>query len=48
MYFAENLPKNIVNLLGSTNVGIANTNIITSPVYRKILKIKDFINCIKR
>lgn len=47
MYLADTLPKNIVNLLGSTNVGIAKTKIVMRPTYKKMLKINDFINCIK-
>ena len=47
MYFADNLPKKIVNLSGRINVGIANMKIKIKPKYRKILKIKDLINCIK-
>ena len=47
MYFADNLPKKIVNLSGRINVGMANMKIRISPKYRKILKIKDLINCIK-
>ena len=47
MYFADNLPKKIVNLSGSINVGMANMKIRISPKYRKKLKIKDLINCIK-
>ena len=47
MYFADNLPKKIVTLLGRINVGIANMKIKISPKQRKILKIKDLINCNK-
>ena len=47
MYFADNLPKKIVNLSGRINVGMANMKIRISPKYRKKLKIKDLINCIK-
>ena len=47
MYFADNLPKRIVNLSGRINVGMANMKIRISPKYRKKLKIKDLINCIK-
>ena len=47
MYFADNLPKKIVNLSGRINVGMANKKIRISPKYRKKLKIKDLINCIK-
>ena len=47
MYLADNLPKKIVNLSGKINVGIANMKIKIKPKYRKILKIKDLINCIK-
>ena len=47
MYFADNLPKKIVNLAGRINVGMANMKIRTSPKYSKVLKIKDLINCIK-
>ena len=47
MYFADNFPKKIVNLSGRINVGIANMKIRISPKYRKKLKIKDLINCIK-
>ena len=47
IYFADNLPKKIVNFSGRTNVGIAITKIRISPKYRKKLKIKDLINCIK-
>ena len=47
MYLADTLPKNIVNLLGSTNVGIAKTKIVMRPTYKKMLKINDFINCVK-
>ena len=47
IYFADNLPKNIVNLLGKTNVGIAKIKIVIRPTYKKILKINDLINCIK-
>ena len=47
MYFADNLPKKMVNFSGRTNVGIANMKIRISPKYRKMLKIKDLINCIK-
>ena len=47
MYFADNLPKKIVTLFGRINVGIANMKIKISPKQRKILKIKDLINCIK-
>ena len=47
MYFADNLPKKIVNLSGRINVGMANIKIRISPKYRKKLKIKDLINCIK-
>jgi len=46
-YLADNLPKNIVNLLGRTRVGIAKIKINIRPKYRKILKIKDLINNIK-
>ena len=45
--FADNLPKKIVNLSGRINVGMANMKIRISPKYRKKLKIKDLINCIK-
>ena len=47
IYFADNLPKKIVNLLGKTKVGIAKIKIVMSPTYKKILKINDLINCIK-
>ena len=47
MYFADNLPKKIVNLSGRINVGMANMKIRISPKYKKKLKIKDLINCIK-
>ena len=47
MYFADNFPKKIVNLSGRINVGMANMKIRISPKYRKKLKIKDLINCIK-
>ncbi len=47
MYFADNLPKKIVNLSGRINVGMANMKIRISPKYRKKLKINDLINCIK-
>ena len=47
MYLADTLPKNIVNLLGRTNVGTARIKIVMSPANKKILKIKDFKNCIK-
>ena len=47
MYLADTFPKNIVNLLGRTNVGIARIKIVMSPVNKKILKISDFKNCIK-
>ena len=47
MYFADILPKKIVNLSGRIKVGIAKIKIEISPQYRKILKIKDLINCIK-
>ena len=47
MYFADNLPKKIVTLLGRINVGIANMKIKISPKKRMTLKIKDLINCIK-
>jgi hypothetical protein len=46
-YLADNLPKNIVNLLGRIRVGIAKIKINIRPMYRKILKIKDLINSIK-
>jgi len=46
-YLADNLPKNIVNLLGRIRVGIAKIKINIRPMYRKILKIKDLINNIK-
>ena len=46
-YLADNLQKNIVNLLGRTRVGIAKIKINIRPTYRKILKIKDLINNIK-
>ena len=39
MYLADTLPKNIVNLLGSTNVGIAKKKIVMRPTYKKMLKI---------
>ena len=48
IYFADNLPKKIVNLLGKNNVGIAKIKIVIRPTNKKILKIKDLINCIKR
>ena len=41
MYLADNLPKNIVNLLGRMSVGIAKIKINIRPTYRKILKIKE-------
>ena len=47
MYFADNFPKKIVNLSGRIKVGMANMKINISPKYRKKLKIKDLINCIK-
>jgi len=45
--FAESLPKNNVNLSGSTKVGIARINIKIRPAYKRMLKINDFKNCIK-
>ena len=47
IYFADTLPKNIVNLLGKINVGIAKIKIVIRPTYKKILKINDLVNCIK-
>ena len=47
IYFADSLPKNIVNLLGKNNVGIAKIKIVMRPTYKRILKINDLINCIK-
>ena len=47
IYFADNLPKNIVNLLGKTNVGMAKIKIVIRPANKKILKINDLISCIK-
>ena len=41
MYFADNLPKKIVNLSGRINVGMANMKIRISPKYRNKLKIKE-------
>ena len=35
MYLADTLPKNIVNLLGRTNVGIARKKIVMSPANKK-------------
>tara|TARA_Y100000816_G_C25670579_1_gene355505 strand:+ start:332 stop:484 length:153 start_codon:yes stop_codon:yes gene_type:complete len=46
IYLAETLPKNKVNLLGRNNVGIARIKMKIKPVYSKILKTKDFKNCI--
>ena len=52
MYFADNLPKNIVNLLGKTNVGAygssLSSNYNTRPLVAEILINKNKLRYIRK